>query len=215
MAPDERDSVGLVADVVSDRASLNRVCATLSDAERSLLALDLAIDKDTQLLILDEATAAIPQATSDVLLQRVRGLADDGMPMLMITHRIGEVRRYADTVAVLHEGRVLYDGSIDTLDDEDIVRMMLGGDSSAAVEQRVEYQRTHRSDGPGQGKVSVSIRGLGGGRLSEMTAEIRAGELVGLCGLPGSGVQEVAAFIAGRGTPDRGSVVVGDKELPG
>ena len=209
-----RESVGLVADVVSDRASLNRVCASLSDAERSLLALDLAIDKGTQLLILDEATAAIPQSTSDVLLERVRGLADAGMPVLMITHRIGEVRRYADTLAVLHDGRMLYDGTIDTLDDEDIVRMMLGGDSSAAVEQRVEYERTHRRDGAGQRRVSVSIRGLGGGRLAEMTADIHAGELVGLCGLPASGVQEVAAFIAGRDTPERGNVVVDDKELP-
>ena len=83
-------------------------------ADRALIAIAITLggaqSSDTSLLILDEASAAVPEDEASRFLDQARKLASEGMPVLMVTHRLSEVFEIADKVTVLHNGTVTYSG---------------------------------------------------------------------------------------------------------
>lgn len=215
-----RESVRKRLEAFGLEIDIAALCATLSDANRSLVALALSLDGSTnRLLVLDEATAAIPQDESDALLERVKELANNGTPVLMVTHRIPEVRKYASHVAVLAGGRLVYDGPTASVSDEELVELMVVGRRRAGSERQVGAGGTSavdRATPPGDHAAAVAeIRGLRGGRdLQELTMSVRRGEVVGLCGLPDSGVLDVPGLLAGEVRPAAGEVMIDGKALP-
>jgi ABC-type sugar transport system ATPase subunit len=181
--------------------------AALTPAERTIVAIARAFDGwDTQygLLILDEPTAALHSDEVGRLFTAVRRAAARGTGVMFVSHRLDEVMDLADRVVVLRDGRVVADTPVAELDHAELVRLIVG---SALAD---EGPRT-----PGTSlKLALSIQGLAGGMVSELDLDVRAGEIVGVAGILGSGREHVAGLVFGAQLRTGGDVVVRGAELP-
>jgi ABC-type sugar transport system ATPase subunit len=173
----------------------------LSAAERAIVAIARALDgwtRPDRVLLLDEPTAALPEGESERLFAAVRRLAADGGGVVFISHRLGEVLGLADRVVALRGGRVVADVESSSLDRDALVRLVAGRDLPPGRERTA----------PGaDGEPVLAVRGLTGEGVRSVDLDVRAGEIVGLCGLLGSGRERVSSLIFGA-APRGGEVRV-------
>ena len=173
----------------------------LSIAEQQLVELARALARDARLIALDEPTAALSQVETARLFEQIRRLCARDIAVIFVSHRLEEVRRIADELTVLRDGRRVFSGSAAGLEDADIIRHMVGRD--------VEYARLP-SAAPPVGAPWLEATGLGSGRsFADVTLAVRRGEIVGLAGLVGAGRTEVARCLAGADPHDAGTMTLG------
>tara|TARA_E500000305_G_scaffold111918_1_gene129149 strand:- start:885 stop:2453 length:1569 start_codon:yes stop_codon:yes gene_type:complete len=170
---------------------------SLGVGKQQLVEIAKALSKDVKLLILDEPTAALQEGDSRKLLDLMLELKAQGVTCIIISHKLGEVRYVADTVTVIRDGR-----SVSTLDakaglsEDQIVRDMVGRDMSDRYPAR-----TRRA---GEMLMEVEDWNVWHPEHSErqvikdIAFNVRAGEVVGIAGLMGSGRTELAMSIFGR-----------------
>ena len=156
--------------------------------EQQLVEVAKALSGSGRILILDEATASLSTTESERLFDVVRGLRDDGVGIIYITHRIGELRAVADRVTVMRDGRRILTASIDEASREQLVDAMVGrklGDL---------YPRAR----PASGDLRLQVRNLTVERVCrDVSLAVHEGEIVALFGLVGSGAMEIPYAIAG------------------
>ena len=202
------------------------LAGTLTATERALVALAIAfdnIDKDGQVLVLDEATASLPEADAAAFLQRVKTLTDRKVAVLMVTHRIAEVRGVADRVTILANGRVAYQGIASSVDEDFIIGKMLGQAQTPEMEE-LPSERTSiealwtasgRSEGVQHAEGPVlAVRHLSGSEVNDVSFDLGPGEVLGITGLAGSGIGELAYLLTGSLRRSGGSVAVNGTPLP-
>ena len=172
----------------------------LSVAEQQLVELARALARDARLIALDEPTAALSNVETDRLFEQIRRLCARGIAVIFVSHRLEEVRRIADEITVLRDGRRVFTGKASDLDDAGLIRQMVGRD--------VEYARL-ASARPAPGEPLLEVRSLARrGRFSDVSLTVRRGEIVGLAGLVGAGRTEVARCLAGADPSDGGTMTL-------
>jgi ABC-type sugar transport system ATPase subunit len=172
----------------------------LSVAEQQLVELARALARDARLIALDEPTATLSHLETDRLFTQVRRLCAQGIAVIFVSHRLEEIRRIADDITVLRDGRRAFFGPATAVDDAGLIRHMVGRD--------VEYARLP-SAVPPAGEALLEASGLGKGRsFADVSLRVRRGEIVGLAGLVGAGRTEVARCIAGADTLDAGTMTL-------
>jgi ribose transport system ATP-binding protein len=163
--------------------------AELSLAQRQLLEIVKALSLDARLVIMDEPTSSLTLAETDRLMSVIAGLKDNGVSVIFITHRLNEVRRCADRVVVLRDGRVV--GALDRgeITHDAMIRLMIGRDLKAL------YLPPSRTPG----RERLEIIGLRTGTYPAQAVDlaVRSGEILGLAGLVGSGRTELARAVFG------------------
>jgi ABC-type sugar transport system ATPase subunit len=175
--------------------------AALRTAEQQKVEILRAIARDARLIVMDEPTAALTRDESARLLEIVRRLAADGTAVLLISHYLDEVLAVCDTVTVMRDGRVVRTAAAAGETPQTLVAAMVGREVS------LEYpaKRPPAADAP----VALEVRGLTRrGALEDISFAVRAGEVVGLAGLVGSGRTEVARGIFGADSLDAGEVLL-------
>ena len=174
------DAVGLACDLAAPVSSL-----TLG--ERQLVEIARGLGQRCKVLVLDEPTAALSHDEVERLFTVVRRLCGQGTAVLFISHRFDEIDALCDDVTVLRDGRTVIAGApLASLTRADLVRAMLG-EAVDVADRRL----------PEPGTVVLSARGLAVHRRAPaFDLEVRAGEIVGLAGLVGSGALEIAAALA-------------------
>ena len=113
----------------------SRLCQNLSPSERALVSLAIAlgdIDVASAVLILDEATASLSTADATRFLDHVREAADRGLAVLMVTHRLSEVRKYCDEMVVLRDGVTVARFDRESFDEREVVHAMVGDSAQAS-----------------------------------------------------------------------------------
>jgi ribose transport system ATP-binding protein len=178
---------------------LDETVSRLSVAEQQLIEIAKAISFDLRVLILDEPTSALASTEVETLHRVVRRLAAQGHGVIYVTHRLQEVPDVADSVTVLRDGRCI--GTISAADATParIANMMIGAD----------WQRTERVKAGQTGEVALSVRNLTRKPvLTNVSFELRAGEVLGIAGLLGSGRTELVRAVFGRDPIDAGEVWV-------
>jgi ABC-type sugar transport system ATPase subunit len=183
------DELSYVVDVTRDAAELSPIGKTMTSIGR-------AISLDAKVLILDEPTASLTDAETEQLLAVVKRVADRGVAVLYVSHRLNEVFRIADTYTILRNGELVEDGRIDQVDVDHVITTMSGRAIDSVFPPRV-----------GRGaETAVSVRGLHGHGVGPLSFDVGVGEIFGIAGLAGAGRSEVLAMLAGARTPRGGSV---------
>jgi simple sugar transport system ATP-binding protein len=199
----------------------------LSVGERQRVEIMKCLIRDPQLFVLDEPTAVLLPDEIAALLDVCRRVAASGRAVVLVTHKLAEIKQVADRVTVLRGGRTVATSSEPAKDIDALVRAMIQGnvealDASAASILGLETV-THVGHGPAaKSKVEVlQIDGLtvqdhhGVTRLDNFTLTVDRGEIVGIAGVEGNGQSELTAVLSGMMAPTAGRFFLGDHELTG
>ncbi len=174
--------------------------ARLGVGKKQLVEIAAALARECRLLILDEPTAALTDPEIEILFAHIRRLQSAGVGILYVSHRMEEVRRIADRVTILRDGRVMKTAQVNRIALDEIIRCMVG---TAAVEK-------HDFEARAIGEVALVVERLGrGDEVIDVGFEIRRGEIFGIAGLVGSGRTETLRAIFGADQADRGGVRIG------
>ena len=178
---------------------LNERISRLSMALRQFVEIARAIARKPKVLILDEPTATLTPAETDYLLAMLRRLADRGMAILYISHRIPEVFRICSSVTILRDGKLVVSGPITDTTPSAVIDAMVGRELAKDLAVR-------RDASPGD--VVLAARGVRARRVHGVDLDVRAGEIVGLGGLVGAGRTELVRAIIGADARTSGTVTV-------
>lgn len=158
---------------------LDLPAAKLSLSERQAICIARSLVRDPKVLILDESTAALDVQTRDRLFAEVRRLTTEGASVLFISHRMDEVEEISDRVTVLRSGRTVSTVERASMSIPDLIQQMTG--QHGRLPERDKVSRT-----PGVSVLQAQEVRLGP-TAAPINFELRAGEIVGLCGLEGHG----------------------------
>jgi rhamnose transport system ATP-binding protein len=176
-----------------------RVARGLSIADQQVVEIGKAISLEARVIVMDEPTAALSAAEVGRLFDVVRTLSASGTAVLFISHRLEEVFALCQRVTVMRDGRRVLSQRLDGLVARDLVRAMVGRDLA---------DRPAEAHGaPGETLLTVE-RLTREGVFTDISFSVRAGEIVALAGLVGSGRSEVARAIFGIDRYDAGAVMV-------
>jgi len=186
----------------------DRPVSSLSMPEQQWLEIARAIGSRAKLLILDEPTACLPEEQVRQLFEVVRGLRAEGLGLVYISHRLDELFELADRVTVLRDGATVATHRMSEVTKDDLIRLMVGRELSALFPTR---SAAFDPAAP----VLLGVRGLTcqASGLRDVSFELRAGEILGLAGLVGSGRTELARALFGLTPADGGQVTLAGREL--
>ncbi len=177
----------------------------LGVGQQQLVEIAGALAQNCQLLILDEPTAALTDPEIERLFANIRRLQTGGVGIIYISHRMDEIRRIADRVTVLRDGRRVATHGAAEVTPADLVREMVGHDlperkgTSSRVTDRVAMRVSRLSAGD---------------RVREVSFKVQQGEILGLAGLIGSGRTETLRAIFGADPKDAGEIFLGTDTQP-
>ncbi|MHC2437196.1 ABC transporter ATP-binding protein [Bradyrhizobium sp. USDA 4451] len=199
----------------------------LSVGERQRVEIVKCLIRDPQLFVLDEPTAVLLPDEISALLDVCRRVAAGGRAVVLVTHKLAEIKKVADCVTVLRGGRTVATSSDPAGDIDALVRAMIQGnvdalDTSAASILGLEPV-THVGHGPAAKTriEALQIDGLtvkdsqGVTRLDNFTLTVDRGEIVGVAGVEGNGQSELTAVLAGMMEPTEGRIHLGATDLTG
>lgn len=187
--------------------SPHREVGTLSAAHKQIVSMARALSHDAKLIIMDEPSAVLDAEEVKNLFRVVHELTEQGIAIIYISHRLEEIRQIGDRITVIKDGASMASGLLvaDTPTPE-LIRLMTG--------RNVEFVFPPRRDLPGDAPLVLDVQGLGlRGTFTDVTFGVRAGEVVGLAGLVGSGRSEILETIYGARRPTTGNVSVSGKRL--
>ncbi|MGV9250090.1 sugar ABC transporter ATP-binding protein [Streptomyces sp. NPDC003697] len=184
-----------------------RLVGELPAAQQQIVSMARALSHDVRLIVMDEPSAALDPEEVDNLFRIVGDLTADGVAVVYISHRLEEIRRIGDRVTVLKDGRAVAGGlPARTTPTREVVSLMTG--------RNVEYVFPERPAAPPAGTPVLQVRGLAReGEFAPLDLDVRAGEIVGLAGLVGSGRSEILETVYGARKPTAGQVLVDGRPL--
>lgn len=173
----------------------------LSVAKMQLVEIAKALALNSHLLLLDEPTASLTPHETDSLFSILRGLRDDGVSMMFVSHKLEEVQEICDQVTVLRDGKnACQSRLLEGLDRQDIVRLMIG--RSEQIPSWEARDRTNTKPALELENVCTTI----GHKNLDLT--VHTGEIVGLYGLVGAGRTELAKSILGQYQVSSGEIII-------
>lgn len=184
----------------------DRPARGLSIADQQIVEITKALSREARVLIMDEPTAALSGNEVARLFTVARTLREQGCALLFISHRLEEIFDLCQRVTILRDGRLIGTENLEDLRPDDLVQRMVGREMDTL------YPKQNTETGVVVLAVSRLTRE---GVFTDVSFEVRAGEIVALAGLVGAGRSEVARAVFGVDRYDAGTVRVGNLELPG
>jgi ribose transport system ATP-binding protein len=184
-----------------------RAVGALSAAQQQIVSMARALSYDSRLIIMDEPSAVLDQGEVTKLFGVIRELTSSGVAIVYISHRLEEIREIGDRVTVLKDGATVATGlSARDTPTRELIRLMTG--------RSIEYVFPPRRDPAPDAPTVLSVSGLSHEpSFRDVTFDVRAGEVVGLAGLVGSGRSEILETIYGARKPTAGQVTVDGRRL--
>jgi ABC-type sugar transport system ATPase subunit len=183
-----RDQVEATLRRLGAAINLDARIGELPLAHRQLVEIARALCSGGRVMVLDEPTSALSKPEAQGLFNAIRAIAAEGAAVIFVSHRLDEVFEITDALTVLRDGRLVGNWRTSEADISTITRAMVG-------ELADERPRAMASGG-GQSAAAVRLRGSAAG-MPEVDISLRAGEVVGLAGLEGSGVSTVLEMLGG------------------
>jgi len=177
--------------------------STLAAAERSLVAIGRALAVKSDILVLDEPTAALPEADVSRLLDALRRLRASGIGIIYVTHRLDEVFRIADRVTVLRDGRRVATAPVAETSPADLVEKIVGRSMTAAFVEPA----------PTSDRIVFAVDGVVAQHVGPVSFAVKAGETLGLVGLRGAGHHTIGRAIFGQIRMSAGHISLDDRRV--
>lgn len=217
MVIDSNEAISQAVDILKkvglDVNPLTKI-KNLGVGKQQLVEIAKAMKKEVKILILDEPTAALNETDSDNLLHLIGGLRDQGVTCILISHKLREVLAIADTITVLRDGKtvITLDAHQDVVNEPVLIKHMVGRSIDSVFPKRekiaVGKEVLRLED------WSAFSHALNRDILKKVNINLRAGEIVSIAGLMGSGRTELAKSIFGN--PDHfrtsGKVIINGQE---
>jgi len=182
----------------------NRPARGLSIADQQLVEIAKALSANARVVVMDEPTAALTGVEVERLFSVARSLRDDGAALMFISHRFEEITALCQRVTIMRDGRHVSTDLLTGITVDEMVRKMVGRDLGALFPKQ----------DVAPGAVALTVQGLSRDPVfKDVSFEVRAGEIVALAGLVGSGRSEVVQSIFGVDPRDSGTVEVAGKPL--
>jgi ABC-type sugar transport system ATPase subunit len=199
---EQRERFSELAERIGFRERSSAPVRTLRTADQQKVEILRQLVRDSRLIVMDEPTAALTRDEADRLLQITRELRDDGVTVIYVSHILGDVLALCDTVTVLKDGRRVRTAPAAEETTDSLVTAMLGRSLDVAFPTP--------SPPPADARVVLSVRGLSHPpAFDDISFDVRAGEIVGLAGLVGSGRTEIARAIFGADPADGAVEIAG------
>jgi ABC-type sugar transport system ATPase subunit len=178
---------------------VSQPAARYTVAEQQAVELAKALHKEASVILLDEPTATLPPPDVKKLFEVLRTLTKEGVALIYISHRLEEIHELCDMVTVLRDGEKVATMEVARTTTRELVSAMVGNKLVGSLEGESLAGERVASLGTGsRDKVLMSVRGLtDDGRISGVSFDVHAGEVLGVVGLVGSGQSEVASCLAG------------------
>ncbi|WP_250545640.1 sugar ABC transporter ATP-binding protein [Paenarthrobacter sp. DKR-5] len=208
---DDRGAVRRAKEIFADmevkvdpRAQVSR----LGTAYWQLTEIAKALSQNAQVLIMDEPTASLAKHETEALFDLIERLKKRGISIIYISHRMDEVYRIADRITILRDGRRLLTEPLTNVTPEQIVEGIVG----KKIEGQLAYRERSRTGE--EGAPLLQVRGLNAGpRVRDVSFTLRAGEILGLAGLMGSGRTELARVLFGIDRAVSGEITLRGKKI--
>ncbi|QUX97600.1 ABC transporter ATP-binding protein [Marinomonas sp. CT5] len=185
------------------KESPSTLVGQLGVGKQQLVEIAKALAKDVKLLILDEPTAALQENDSAKLLDLLLEFKEQGISSILITHKLNEISRVADSITVIRDGASVstLDCQANSISEEDIIRDMVGRDMANRYPAR-----KHPNQDSHLGQMLMEVNAwnvwhpdaLDRQMIHEVEFNVHAGEIVGIAGLMGSGRTELAMSLFGQ-----------------
>jgi ribose transport system ATP-binding protein len=206
--PGVRREAARVADEFSVRLDVRRPISDLRLAERQLAEILKALARHSRLIVLDEPTASLTAEESANLFRVLRGLARSGVGVIFISHRLDEIFEIGDRIVVLRNGSAVANVRTSDTTPSQLIEHMLG----AAVARAEREGKSEADERVALMPPALRVSGLsrsGLPNISNLSFELREGEVLGLFGPRGSGADVVADGLGGRVGDFRGQLECG------
>ncbi|PLW75436.1 autoinducer 2 ABC transporter ATP-binding protein LsrA [Cohaesibacter celericrescens] len=191
---------------VGANLDLQSPAGQLEVADQQMVEILRGLIRDASILILDEPTSALTPREVNRLFERMRALTAQGVGIFFISHKLNEIREIADIVSILRDGKVVMAGPPKTYTDPEIVRAM------THVEGGTGNVLGDRHQAESYGEPVLEVKDLCGEGFAHLSFSIKAGEVLGLAGVVGSGRTELAETIYGIRKVARGKVLIAGED---
>jgi L-arabinose transport system ATP-binding protein len=170
----------------------------LSSAQRQLIEIMRTLKSGVRVLALDEPTSSLTDDEVDRLFDLVRKLRDEGVAIIYVSHRLNEIKRLCDRIAILRDGKLVTVRQVSDITENEIVSLMVGRELSDVFQRNiVDDQRT-----------VLEVKGLQSNWHRDVNFHVKAGEIVGFSGLVGAGRTELAKVIFGAERKTEGQIIL-------
>ncbi len=201
----QRDTAELLDGLGVAGLEPGRRVRTLSVAEQQVVEIAKAVSYDARIIQMDEPTAALAEHEVELLYSVIARLTARGVAIIYVSHRLQEVFDLCDTITVLKDGRQVTTQPAEDLDDAELVRLMVGRSISSFFPDPLP--------GTEVGEPLLELRDAGNGYVDGVDLTLRAGEVVGIAGLQGSGRTELLEAVFGVRPLTRGTMRVAGRDV--
>jgi ABC-type sugar transport system ATPase subunit len=184
-----REEARAMLAAIEAELDVDRLVGDLTTGQQQVVQIAAALGRGARVVVFDEPTSSLSQHEAEHLFRVIARLRARGVTCIYVSHRMEEIFRLADAVTVLRDGRHVATRATATLDQATLVQLMIG--------RRIEQYFPRHADAP-LGPEVLAVQGLSGpSGFRDVSFRVRAGEILGLAGLVGSGRSEVARAIFG------------------
>jgi ribose transport system ATP-binding protein len=196
-----------LAELELDEVDLTEYARDLPTPTLHLLDLAQALASLPRVLILDEVTATLPADLSERVFRVARRWRSEGRSVVLISHRMTEVKALCDRATVLRDGATVGVVELASSGQEEIVSLMLGPEAASVVvsEGSVSDRETASTV---DRRPAVEVRGLRSGAMQDVSFTLHGGEVLGIVALEGQGQADLFECLSGNRRPDAGEIVV-------
>jgi ribose transport system ATP-binding protein len=202
---DEIRKVQETLDYMNSGIGAEMFAGSLETAKKQLVEIARALLFKSELIIMDEPTTALNANEIENLFKIMNRLKDEGVSFIYISHKMPEVFEICGTYTVLRDGRFIQSGAIKDINEHKATELLIG---KTFVEANLKEDAA-----PKNGELALAVKGLSGATFSDISLELRKGEVVVITGLQGSGTDELATALFGASPVRAGTVTMAGTPL--
>lgn len=189
---------------IGSKVDPDTLVSDVSVGEMQMIEIAKALTKNSKIIIMDEPTTALTEVETKKLFEVIEKLKEKGIAVIYISHRMEEIFAICDRVTVLRDGQYVGDAKTKEVTNDDLIAMMVG----RKLEEQFPYRKAKVGD------VILRTENLQyKNKVNSVSFEVKAGEILGVAGLMGSGRTELAKIIFGEYRKEAGEIYINGEKV--